>query len=217
MSLRSEVSPSLKDNSSKLGKSYLTLRLKLDNLDNVSSNPNSVDASNFKGSSSVSIEKIPSSVKLSQLKEALSVFGKISKASMRSKIKKDDCCNIQFEVRILIVFYFGCPSLFSPFFWCGCLISIWFTCFKSVESFEKAISVGVITVKNHILPIRPLLVEDTVTFRISNISSETADSTIYSMCMLYGTLEGLVRTKKGEVDALFGVKDNSDSQRILKK
>lgn len=154
MSLHSEVSPSLKDNSSKLG------------------------------SSSVSIEKIPSSVKLSQLKEALSVFGKISKASMRSKIKKDDFCNIQFE---------------------------------SVESFEKAISVGVITVKNHILPIRPLLVEDTVTFRISNIGSETADSTIYSMCMLYGTLEGLVRTKKGEVDALFGVKDNSDSQRILEK
>jgi hypothetical protein len=35
--------------------------------------------------------------------------------------------------------------------------------------------------------------------------------------MLYGTLEGLVRTKKGEVDALFGVKDNSDSQRILEK
>ncbi|XP_030945532.1 uncharacterized protein LOC115970018 [Quercus lobata] len=183
-SLRSEASPSLKDNSTKLVNSSLALRLKLDNLDNVSSNPNNVNASNFNSSSSISVEKIPSSVSLSQLKEALSTFGKISKASMRSKPKKRGCCYIQFE---------------------------------SVESCERAISAGVIAINSYILPIHPLLVEDNVTFSISNISSETADSTIHSICMSYGPLEGLVRTKKGVVDALFGVKNNSDLQSILEK
>ena len=112
-SLRSEASPSLKDNSTKLVNSSLALRLKLNNLDNVSSNPNNVNASNFNSSSSISVEKIPSSVKLSQLKEALSTFGKISKASMRSKPKKCGCCYIQFEV---LFFFFVCPSLLSLFF-----------------------------------------------------------------------------------------------------
>ena len=111
-SLRSEASPSLKDNSTKLVNSSLALRLKLDNLDNVSSNPNNVNASNFNSSSSISVEKIPSSVNLSQLKEALSTFGKISKASMRNKPKKRGCCYIQFEV--LFFFLFVHPS--SPSF-----------------------------------------------------------------------------------------------------
>ena len=215
-SLRSEASPSLKDNSTKLVNSSLALRLKLDNLDNVSSNPNNVNASNFNSSSSISVEKIPSSVKLSQLKEALSTFGKISMASMRSKPKKCGCCYIQFEVLFFFFFFFVHPS--SPsFFWRGCLISKWISCFKSAESCERAISAGVIAINSYILPIHPLLVEDNVTFSISNISSETADSTIHSICMSYGPLEGLVRTKKGVVDALFGVKNNSDLQSILEK
>ncbi|KAL4603440.1 hypothetical protein ACB092_10G124300 [Castanea dentata] len=184
MPLRSEVSPRLKNNCTKFVISSLAHRLKLDNLDNVSSNPNNVDASNFNSSSSISVEKIPSSVNLSLLKEALSTFGKISKASMRSKPKKRGCCYIQFE---------------------------------SAESCKRAISAGGIVVDSYILPIHPLLVEDIVTISISNISSETADSTVHSICMSYGPLEGLVRTKKGVVDALFGVKNNSDLQSILEK
>lgn len=213
MPLRSEVSPSLKNNSTKLVNSSLALRLKLDKLDNVSSNRNNVNASNFNSSSSISVEKIPSSVNCSLLKEALSTFGKISKASMRSKPKKHGCCYIQFEV---IFFLFVHPS--SPsFFCCGYLIRMWISCFKSAESCKRAISAGGIAVDSYILPIHPLLVEDNVTFSISNISSETADSTIHSICMSYGPLEGLVRTKKGVVDALFGVKNNSDLQSILEK
>ncbi|XP_062143656.1 uncharacterized protein LOC133851319 isoform X2 [Alnus glutinosa] len=89
--------------------------------------------------------------------------------------------------------------------------------FESVESRKKAISIGEITVRNFILPIRPLCPRKTVTIRISNIGSETADSAIHSVCMSFGSLAGLVRTKEGLVDALFSVKDNSKAQKILKK
>jgi hypothetical protein len=37
------------------------------------------------------------------------------------------------------------------------------------------------------------------------------------VCMSFGSLAGLVRTKEGLVDALFSVKDNSKAQKILKK
>ncbi|KAB1200698.1 hypothetical protein CJ030_MR8G026868 [Morella rubra] len=171
------------DTSSKLGNSSPALSLKLDNQDSLSGDPTNINASNFKSSSSISIENVPSSIGLSDLKEALSVFGKISKASMTSKSNGVDCCFVQFE---------------------------------SVESYNKAISVGGITVKSFILPIRPLQVQETITIRISNIGSGTADSAIHSTCMSYGALEGLVRSEDA-VDVLFRVKDNSDTQRILKK
>lgn len=89
--------------------------------------------------------------------------------------------------------------------------------FKRVKAYKRAITVGWIRVKGFDMSIRPLHVQETVTIRISNISSETADSAIHSMCMSYGPLVGLVRTKEGGVDALFGVEDNSETQSILKK
>ncbi|XP_059437651.1 uncharacterized protein LOC132170623 isoform X3 [Corylus avellana] len=89
--------------------------------------------------------------------------------------------------------------------------------FESVESCKRAIAVGGIRVSSFILPICPLRVEETVTIRISNVSSETADSAIHSICVSFGLLEGLVRTKEGLVDALFSVEDNKNAQSILTK
>ncbi|XWS31800.1 hypothetical protein CRYUN_Cryun23aG0107200 [Craigia yunnanensis] len=63
--------------------------------------------------------------------------------------------------------------------------------FQSVESSRTALSVGKITVKNFDLPLSPLHLSETVTIRISNINSETADSAIHSTCTLCGPLEGL--------------------------
>ena len=89
--------------------------------------------------------------------------------------------------------------------------------FESVESIRTALSVGKITVKNFNLPICPLHLSETVTIRISNINSETADSAIHSTCTLCGPLEGLVRTKEDAVDALFSVKGEADTKSILNK
>ncbi|KAE8009392.1 hypothetical protein FH972_005830 [Carpinus fangiana] len=184
MSLPAEGRPRSKGISSKLVKSSPTPTLKPDNQVNISSTPTNINFFNFKSSSSISVENVPSTIKLSLLKSELSVFGEISMASMTSKPNEFDCCYVQFE---------------------------------SVESRKKALAVGGIRLSSFILPIRPLRVKETVTIRISNISSETADSTIHSMCMSFGLLEGFVRTKEGLVDALFSVEDNKNAQSILTK
>ena len=78
-------------------------------------------------------------------------------------------------------------------------------------------SVGGITVRNRHLPIRPLLVPETATIRIKNISDETAEAAIHSICMSFGSLEGLSRTREDAIDVLYNVKDNLELQIILKR
>ncbi|XP_059659385.1 uncharacterized protein LOC132306147 [Cornus florida] len=66
--------------------------------DDVSSYPNkNKSASNLKGSRSITVQNVPSLIKLSHLIEAISIFGKISSASMRSVPNELDCCDVEFE------------------------------------------------------------------------------------------------------------------------
>ncbi|KAF9688148.1 hypothetical protein SADUNF_Sadunf02G0167000 [Salix dunnii] len=153
------------------------------NTDASCSNLEKKNASNFKSSTSVTIENVPSLIHLCRLKEAVSTFGKISNASMRAVSNGLDCCDIEFE---------------------------------SVESRNRAVSVGRITVENFNLLIHPLHVLDIVSIRISNISSETDDSLIRSVCMSCGPLEGMVRDKD-IVDASFSMRDKSDIEKIQKR
>lgn len=141
------------------------------------------NASNFKSSTSVTIENVPSLLHLRRLKEAVSTYGKISNASMRAVPNGLDCCDIEFE---------------------------------SVESRNRAVSVGRITLENFNLPILPLHVLHIVSLRISNVSSETDDSLIRSLCMSCGPLEGMVRDKD-IVDASFRMRDKSDTEKIQKR
>ncbi|RVX01490.1 hypothetical protein CK203_017597 [Vitis vinifera] len=67
------------------------------------------------------------------------------------------------------------------------------------------------------LPIRPMHASETVTIRISNISTKTADAMIHSICKSVGPLEGLLRKKASEVKAFFIVKNNLDPQSILEQ
>uniref|UniRef100_A0A5B7BG13 RRM domain-containing protein n=1 Tax=Davidia involucrata TaxID=16924 RepID=A0A5B7BG13_DAVIN len=184
-SLPGESSLSLRDIFSNMGRPSPTPQIKLENHNDVSGfSVNSNSASNFKNSRSITIENIPSIVDLSQLIEAISIFGKISSVSMRTVPNEFDCCDVLFE---------------------------------SAESSSRAISKGRITVRRFQLPIRPLHVPETVTIRIKNISSETTDPAIHSMCTSIGSLEGLARAKKDAVDAFYRVKDDLGSQSILKK
>lgn len=141
------------------------------------------NASNFKSSTSVTIENVPSLLHLRRLKEAVSTYGKISNASMRAVPNGLDCCDIEFE---------------------------------SVESRNRAVSVGRITLENFNLPILPLHVLHIVSLRISNVSSETDDSLIRSLCMSCGPLEGMVRDKD-TVDASFSIRGKSDTEKIQKR
>lgn len=141
------------------------------------------NASNFKSSTSVTIENVPSLLHLRRLKEAVSTYGKISNASMRAVPNGLDCCDIEFE---------------------------------SVESRNRAVSVGRITLENFNLPILPLHVLHIVSLRIRNVSSETDDSLIRSLCMSCGPLEGMVRDKD-TVDASFSIRGKSDTEKIQKR
>lgn len=141
------------------------------------------NASNFKSSTSVTIENVPSLIHLRRLKEAVSTYGKISNASMRAVPNGLDCCDIEFE---------------------------------SVESRNRAVSVGRITLENFNIPILPLHVLHIVSLRISNVSSETDDSLIRSLCMSCGPLEGMVRDKD-IVDASFSIRGKSDTEKIQKR
>ncbi|XP_011042224.1 PREDICTED: uncharacterized protein LOC105137957 isoform X11 [Populus euphratica] len=153
------------------------------NTDASCSNLAKKNASNFKSSTSVTIENVPSLIHLCRLKEAVSTFGKISNASMRAVPNGLDCCDIEFE---------------------------------SVESRNRAVSVGRITLENFNLPVLPLHVLHVVSLRISNVSSETDDSLIHSLCMACGPLEGMVRDKD-IVDASFSIRDKSDIEKIKKR
>ncbi|XP_034911805.1 uncharacterized protein [Populus alba] len=183
-SLPSESIRKLVNTLSKQNNCASTPHLKPENItDSSCSNLAKKNASNFKSSTSVTIENVPSLIHLCRLKEAVSTFGKISNASMRAVPNGLDCCDIEFE---------------------------------SVESRNRAVSVGRITLENFNLPILPLHVLHLVSIRISNVSSETDDSLICSLCMSCGPLEGMVRDK-GIVDTSFSIRDKSDTEKIQKR
>lgn len=183
-SLPSESIRNLVNTFSKQNNCASTPHLKPENNTDAScSNLAKKNASNFKSSTSVTIENVPSLIHLRRLKEAVSTFGKISNASMRAVPNGLDCCDIEFE---------------------------------SVESRNRAVSVGRITLENFNLPILPLQVLHIVSLRISNVSSETDDSLIRSLCMSCGPLEGMVRDKD-IVDASFSIRDKSDTEKIQKR
>ena len=84
---------------SELCNSSLTACLKLEKQKNVyRSDINNKSTSTFKKPKSICVKNVPSVLSLAQLKEALSVFGMISHASMRTKQDELDCCDVEFEV-----------------------------------------------------------------------------------------------------------------------
>ncbi|OVA02563.1 RNA recognition motif domain [Macleaya cordata] len=88
--------------------------------------------------------------------------------------------------------------------------------YKSVESKQRAIAAQEITLKSFHLPISNLQFQKNIHIRISNISKDTAEASIHSICMACGPLEGLKRTKDGALDVFFNVKDTSTRHEIIK-
>lgn len=62
-------------------------------------NQNEGRSSNSRTLRCITIENVPSIIKLSQVKNALSVFGTVSVASMRSVENGLDCCDVEFQSR----------------------------------------------------------------------------------------------------------------------
>ncbi|XP_038714100.1 uncharacterized protein LOC120007754 isoform X2 [Tripterygium wilfordii] len=177
--------PQLKDEALRLGNSSSPPHLKLENHNGgPRSNIGNKQESNVRNLNSVTVQKIPSTINPPQLKEAMSIFGKISNATMRTVESGLNCCDVEFE---------------------------------SVESSRKALSAGQIMVNNFSIPISPLHALEAVTIRISNLNARTDDSMIHSVCMSYGNLDTLVRTKDDAVDAVFLVKDKYGLLAMLKK
>lgn len=88
---------------------------------------------------------------------------------------------------------------------------------ESVEASKRPVLADEVSVNCFDPTIRPLDGKEALIIRITNIGSETTDSAIHSMCMSYGSLEGLVRTKEDAVDAFFSLGDNVDIHRIVAK
>ncbi|KAJ8623328.1 hypothetical protein MRB53_031857 [Persea americana] len=137
-----------------------------------------------KGSNCVIIEKVPLSITVSQLREAMSIHGEVSSAFMSRGHNGSQSCRIEF---------------------------------KTVESSERALVAQQVTVGNFYLEIHSLHAPEIYTVRISNISMDTAEPTIHSVCMSCGSVEGLWRMKEGYVDVLFSIKDHFAIQTVLKK
>ncbi|KAM7501172.1 hypothetical protein LguiB_000076 [Lonicera macranthoides] len=99
--LPAESSPILRNILSGLGtgKASPASSPKLDDPNNISefTGDTSKKASNLKFSSSISIENVPSIVNLAQLIEAISKYGNISSASMRTLPDGVNCCDVKFE------------------------------------------------------------------------------------------------------------------------
>ncbi|GLT42619.1 hypothetical protein SLA2020_166090 [Shorea laevis] len=87
-SLKEWGSSSLKGTPPEAGNGFRASGLRLDN---------EKKASNSRISHCVTIENVPSIIKPFQLKEAVSVFGKVSIVSMRSVENGLDCCDVEFE------------------------------------------------------------------------------------------------------------------------
>ncbi|KAA8549104.1 hypothetical protein F0562_000788 [Nyssa sinensis] len=190
--------------------------LKLENHSDVSGfTVNSKSACNFKHSRSITIEKIPSAVDLSQLIEAISKSACNFKHSRSITIENIPSA-VDLSQLIEAISVFGKISSASirtvPNERDCCDVS-----FENVESSRRAVSVGVIRVGSFLLLIHPVHVPETVTIRIKNINSETTDPAIHSMCTSIGLLGGLARAKEDVVDAIYRVNDDLDSRSILKK
>lgn len=137
-----------------------------------------------KGSNCVIIEKVPSSITVSQLREAMSIHGEVSSAFMSRGHNGSQSCRIEF---------------------------------KTVESLKRALVARRVTVRNFHLEIHSLHAPEIYTVRISNISMDTAEPTIHSICKSCGSMEGLWRMKEGYVDVLFSIKDHFTVQTVLKR
>ncbi|ERN16778.1 uncharacterized protein LOC18445104 [Amborella trichopoda] len=89
--------------------------------------------------------------------------------------------------------------------------------FKSKESKERAVAARWISVKSYRLPIQSLSLPGSTAVRIENISNETTEAAIHSLCMSFGPVESLSREKNGAVDVIFNVEDSALMPNILKK
>ncbi|KAL5996326.1 hypothetical protein ACLOJK_026402 [Asimina triloba] len=132
----------------------------------------------------VTVEEIPSSLSVSDLKKAASAYGNIVSASMRAAQNGFKRCEIEFE---------------------------------SVESMERALVARHVAIGNFHLPVRSLQTAKVVTVRISSICPETTEPSIHSVCMRYGSVVGLTRTKDGAVEVLFNIWHPIGAENIVKK
>ncbi|KAJ8565852.1 hypothetical protein K7X08_008428 [Anisodus acutangulus] len=96
-----------------------------------------------------------------------------------------------------------------------CLMGL--TVGKSLESCNRAIRAGALTVGSSRLPIHPLGASTVVTIRIEDIPKDASFGEIHSICKSVGTTEGLAWVSKDGVDALFTVENDTESELILKK
>ncbi|KAF3681857.1 putative protein TPRXL-like [Capsicum annuum] len=141
-------------------------------------------AASLNGRRSISVGNVPSTISLSQLVKAASVFGKVYTSSVRHLPDGLNCWDIQFE---------------------------------SLESCNRAIRAGALTVGSSRLSIQPPRASMVVTIRIEDISEDATFSEIHSICKSVGTTEGLAWVSKDGVDALFTVENDTESESILKK
>ncbi|XVF32865.1 hypothetical protein REPUB_Repub17cG0119600 [Reevesia pubescens] len=93
-SFKADSCLNIEDVSTKVGNSSPVPSLDLEN--------NNDGRSYFRTSSSVTIKNVPSIISLLELKEAILVFGKVSKASKRSVPNGLDCCDIEFKVFLFL-------------------------------------------------------------------------------------------------------------------
>lgn len=142
------------------------------------------DTASMDGRRSISVRNVPSKVGLSQLVEAVSVFGELCAASVRHLPGLLSCWDLQFE---------------------------------SLESCNRAVRAGVLTIGSSRFPIQPSRISMVVTIRIEGISKDASFCKINLICKQVGMIEGLAWVSKDSIDALFAVENDTELELILKK
>ncbi|KAF5204096.1 sucrose-phosphatase-like protein [Thalictrum thalictroides] len=137
---------------------------------------------------SVTIEKVPTKINLTDLKNALSEFGEILNASISSETDGFSTCYVEFK------------TLESKE--------------RAVASGGIIVKLSHLPIRSLCIPENTVC---EVIIRIKNIKSDAAEPAIHSTCLLCGPVKGLSRTKEGYVDVVFGVKKISAGKEIVDK
>ncbi|KAL5700299.1 hypothetical protein ACHQM5_025759 [Ranunculus cassubicifolius] len=151
-----------------------------------SSNPKiETEDHNKFGNTSITIENVPVSIGLDQLKKAVLEFGEISDASIRSESVELNSCDVEFK------------STESKE--------------RAMASGGVIINLHPLPIRSPCTTLDNV----SITIRIRGIGLDTPEPALHSMCASCGNVKRLVRTKESSIEVVFGANKFSAGEYIL--
>lgn len=86
-----------------------------------------------------------------------------------------------------------------------------------MESKERALRVGEVTIGSNILRINSIKTPRLLRIRINKVDPEMTELAMHRMFRSYGHMEGLVSTNDGTIDVFFQVNGKIEAERLVNK